>query len=144
MAGQDPNQDRENAGPVNQPEDETDSVLVKLSAENLDVSKQKVTTGRVKISRKTVHRQEEINELLTQEHVEIEHVAKEIPVDSIPDIREENGVTIIPVVEEKIEVVRTLILKEELHIKKVKKSTPFHKVVTLRSQELFVDRQEED
>ncbi|PLR37524.1 hypothetical protein CYR32_06855 [Chimaeribacter coloradensis] len=123
---------------------EVQEALIPLAQEQVDVSKEKVVKGRVTVTRKTVVHQQPIDELLHKEQVEVKRIPKGERVDVIPAIREENGVTIIPVVEEEIEVIRRLVLKEELHIKKVTTQQPFQDIVTLRSQEVSIDRQEEE
>ncbi|QCR38589.1 hypothetical protein C1N62_20250 (plasmid) [Nissabacter sp. SGAir0207] len=117
---------------------------IPLAQEKLDVTKQQVVSGRVTVTRKTVHHEHPINEMLRHEQVEVQRVPKGERVDTMPTIREEDGVTIIPVVEEEIEVIRRLVLKEELHIKKVAIHKPFQDSVTLRSQEVSIDRQEDE
>ncbi|WP_241506146.1 YsnF/AvaK domain-containing protein [Chimaeribacter arupi] len=123
---------------------EVQEALIPLAQEQVDVSKEKVIKGRVTVTRKTVLHEQPIDELLHKEHVEVQRIPKGERVDVIPAIREENGVTIIPVVEEEIEVIRRLVLKEELHIKKVTTQQPFQDSVTLRSQEVSIERQEDD
>jgi uncharacterized protein (TIGR02271 family) len=123
---------------------EVQEALIPLAQEQLDVSKEKVIKGRVTVTRKTVLHEQPIEELLHKEQVEVKRIPKGERVDVIPAIREENGVTIIPVVEEEIEVIRRLVLKEELHIKKVTTQQPFQDSVTLRRQEVSIDRQEDD
>lgn len=144
MTKQELTQDSTQKESFEQSDEQINSHIIKLAEESIEISKAKIKTGHVKVTRKTQEHQEHINDVLTEERVEIERVTKNITVESMPEIREENGILIIPVVEEKIEVVRTLILKEELRINKVTKNTPFHEVVTLRSQTLSVERQEED
>lgn len=117
---------------------------IALAEEEVEFSKQTVSGDRVTVTRKTSHQQHVIDELLTQEHVEIEHVAIGEKVSTMPPIREENDLVIIPIVEEKIEVIRTLILKEEIHIKKVTTDERFHQVVELRSQQAIINRTKDD
>lgn len=116
---------------------------IPLAHEQVTFSTEKVTEGRVTVTRKTVEKQQSIEEQLVHEQIEVRHIAKGTPVDSIPPIREEDGVTIIPVVEEQIEVIRRLVLKEEIHIIKKTESTPFKDVVTLKHQEVVIDRQDD-
>jgi uncharacterized protein (TIGR02271 family) len=117
--------------------------VLKLAEEQVTLSKQKVVDGRVTVTRFTSEHDEVINTLLNREKVEVEHVAKTQRVESMPDIREENGVLIIPVVEEEVEVIRRLVLKEELHIRKVQESVPFQEVVTRRKQHVKVEKDDD-
>lgn len=117
--------------------------VLKLAEEQVTLSKQKVVDGRVTVTRFTSEHDEVINTLLSREKVEVEHVAKAQRVESMPDIREENGVLIVPVVEEEVEVIRRLVLKEELHIRKVQESVPFQEVVTRRKQHVKVEKDDD-
>ncbi|MFH8133240.1 DUF2382 domain-containing protein [Pantoea osteomyelitidis] len=117
--------------------------VLKLAEEQVTLSKQKVVDGRVTVTRFTSEHDEVINTLLNKEKVEVEHVAKAQRVESMPDIREEDGVLIVPVVEEEVEVIRKLVLKEELHIRKVQESVPFQEVVTRRKQHVKVEKDDD-
>jgi stress response protein YsnF len=61
-------------------------------------------------------------------------------VESIPPIRREGNVTIVPVVEEVLKVERYLVLKEEVHIRRVKQTERFQETVTLRRQQAQISR----
>ena len=118
-------------------------VTLKLAEEQIALTKQKIVDGHVRVTRSTTEHDEVISTLLNREKVEVEHVAKAQRVETMPEIREENGVLIIPVVEEEIEVVRRLVLKEEIHIRKVQDSVPFQDVVTRREQQVKIERDDD-
>ncbi|MCZ4059377.1 DUF2382 domain-containing protein [Pantoea sp. LMR881] len=127
-----------------QPEHNKDAeVTLKLAEEQIALTKQKVVDGHVRVTRSTTEHDEVISTLLQQEKVETERVAKAQRVESIPEIREENGVLIVPVVEEEIEIVRKLVLKEEIHIRKVQETAPFQEVVTRRKQQVKIERDDD-
>lgn len=127
-----------------QPEHNKDAdVTLKLAEEQIELTKQKVVDGRVRVTRSTTEHDEVINTLLNKEKVEVEHVAKAQHVESMPEIREENGVLIVPVVEEEIVVVRKLVLKEEIHIRKVQETVPFQEVVTRRKQQVNIEKEDD-
>jgi stress response protein YsnF len=70
-----------------------------------------------------------------------------IPIDRViaegevaPTIRTENGVTIIPVLEEVLVVEKRLILKEEVHIRQTTSGEAVEVPVTLRRQHAVVER----
>ena len=58
----------------------------------------------------------------------------------MPAIRQEGDVTIVPVVEEIVVVERRLMLKEELHVRRVRSTHRHEETVTLRYQEAEVVR----
>jgi uncharacterized protein (TIGR02271 family) len=114
--------------------------IIPLYAEEAKVSKRVVETGQVQVTRTTQSRQEVIDELLERELVEVERIPVDRPVESIPPIRREGNVTIVPVVEEVLKLERYLVLKEEVHIRRVKQTERFQETVTLRRQQAQVSR----
>jgi uncharacterized protein (TIGR02271 family) len=114
--------------------------VIPLLQEELSVAKRVVETARVRVSRVTHDHQQLVDELLNHEKVEVERVPVDRPVDAMPSIRQEGEVTIIPVVEEVLKVERCLVLKEEVHIRRVKTTERHQEQVTLRKQEVLVSR----
>jgi stress response protein YsnF len=58
----------------------------------------------------------------------------------MPSVRQEGDVTIIPVVEEVVKIERHLVLKEEVHIRRVKHTERHQETITLRRQEAVISR----
>jgi stress response protein YsnF len=58
----------------------------------------------------------------------------------MPSVRQEGDVTIIPVVEEILVVERRLVLKEEVHIRRIKTTERHQEQIKLRRQEATVSR----
>lgn len=114
---------------------------IPLVEERPRIEKQVVERGVVKIETSAAERTETISETLTHEEIEISHVPMNVTVDAVPEIREENDVIIIPVVEERIVVSKRLVLTEELHVHRRKVSEPASIPVTLRSTEIAVQRE---
>ena len=56
-------------------------------------------------------------------------------VDTVPEIRTDGEVTILPVVEERIVVTRGLILKEEIHVSRRRSVETVQIPVSLRRQQ---------
>ena len=84
--------------------------------EQLELSKRKVERGRV-VVRTYVEERDEVAEIeLQQQDVTIERIAHGVAIETAPAVREEDGVLIIPVVEEQLVVTTRLILKEEIRI----------------------------
>ena len=77
---------------------------------------------------------------LVRERVEVERVAIGKPIDAIPAVRQDGDTTIIPVVEEILVVERRLVLKEEIHIHRVRTTEQHQERVTLHRQEAVVTR----
>jgi uncharacterized protein (TIGR02271 family) len=114
--------------------------VIPVCEEELSVTKRVVETARVRVSRVTHTHQQLVDELLQQEKVEVEHVLIDRQVEVMPSIRQEGDVTIIPVVEEVLKVERHLVLKEEVHLRRIKKTERYQESVTLRRQEAEITR----
>lgn len=82
-----------------------------------------------------------LRETLSHEEVEVERVPVDREVSAMPAIREEGDVTIVPVVEEILVVERRLRLKEELHIRKVRRTEEVEVPVTVRATRATVERE---
>lgn len=121
-----------------------DEVVLSVAEEELTVTREQILESRVRVQRSTTVHDETVNMLLRREKVEVMHVPKNQRVDSMPEIREEDGVLIVPVVEEEVEVIRRLVLREELHIRKTEQEVPFEQTVPLRRQQVSVQREEDD
>jgi uncharacterized protein (TIGR02271 family) len=124
------------AGTAN-PDRET---VIPVFEEELSVAKRVVETARVQVSRVTHSHQQMVDELLRHEKVEVERVPINQPIDTMLSIRQEGEVTIIPVIEEVLKVERRLILKEEVHIRRIQHTERHQEMVTLRKQEALVSR----
>jgi stress response protein YsnF len=119
---------------------DADDVVLNRVEEQVELTKQRVVDSHVSVTRSTIEQQEVVSTLLNKDRVEVKHVPKMQYVDEMPAIREEEGVMIVPVVEEEIHIIRKLVLKEELHIYKVQETVPFEEVVTLRKQQVQVEK----
>lgn len=116
-----------------------------LAEEQAEITKTKVVDRRVRLTQ-TTHAEEKVLETeLSQEQVVVEHVLKNVPVEenNIPQVREEGDTLIIPVIEEQVEIIRRYVLKEEVHIRKVKTTEPYQETVILRRQEFDISTDEE-
>jgi uncharacterized protein (TIGR02271 family) len=116
------------------------SETVRLHAEELAVARERVQTGRVRVQVVTREHEELVDVSLTRENVEVERVAINRPVDAIPPTRQEGDTTIVPLVEEVLIVERRLILKEELHVRRVHATEQHRERVVLRHQEAVITR----
>jgi len=65
-------------------------------------------------------------------------------VDEAPAVRTENGVMIVPVLEEVLFVEKRLVLKEEIHIRRQRTTETVEMPVTLRKQRAVVEHLTED
>lgn len=119
---------------------DNDRVAVQLAAEELVVTKEKHETGRVRVSTVTRQHEELVDELLEREDIAVERVPIGKRIEAIPAVREEADTIIVPIVEEVLVVERHLMLKEEVHIRRVRGTERHQERVTLRKQEAVITR----
>jgi uncharacterized protein (TIGR02271 family) len=114
--------------------------VIPVFEEELSVAKRVVETARVSVSRVTHQHEQLVDELLQHEKVEVERIPFDRQIEAMPSIRQEGDVTIIPIVEEVLTVERHLVLKEEVHIRRIKQTERHQEMVILRRQEATVSR----
>ena len=115
-------------------------IVVPVVVEELEVQKRPVETGKVRITKVVHEREALVDEPLVRENVAITRVPIQRVVDGPVPVREENGTTIISVVEEVLVVEKRWMLREEIHIRKQRVETHQPQRVTLRSEEVQVER----
>ena len=113
---------------------------IPLVEEQVDIGKRETERGRVIIRTHVEEREELADIVLRQEEVSVERVPVGMPVDSAPPVREENGVLIVPVLEEQLVIQTRLILKEELRITRTSRTEHVRQPVRLRSEQAEVVR----
>ena len=116
-----------------------DQVLA-LHVEEVAVAKRMVPRGLVRVSKVTESRDHLVQETLRHQRVEVERVEIGIYVDHVPPTRHEDGVTIIPVLEEVIVTERRLLLKEEIRLRTVITTEGHVETIALRSQKAVIER----
>ena len=119
-----------------------DDIVVPLLEEHARIEKEPVATGRVRIQKLVDTIEEEASAVLEGERVEISRVAVDRVVDAAPPVRMEDGVMIVPVMEEVLFVEKRLVLKEELHIRRRATTETVAVPVTLRKERAVIDRVE--
>lgn len=128
--------------PVNQASasaSNADDRTLLLHAEVINVAK-RVHKTLVRAARTTSLRDTVVEEDLARERVIVEHVPIGRVVDEVPPVRQEGDVTILPVVEEEVVIVRRLVLKEEVHLRRVRTTERHVETVSLREQTVTVTR----
>ena len=114
--------------------------VIPLVEETATVAKRDVVTGRVRVRTVTEAVEELARADVRQESVEVTRVPIDRVVETLPEIRTEGDVTILPVVEEEVVVMKRLVLKEELHIRRRVETETVEVPVTLRKQRAEVER----
>lgn len=136
---------------LNQPWQETDSVSADQSArqetvipvieEQLHIEKKVSKAGTVRILKQVTEHEQTVTIPLLDEEVQVERVAVNQFVDSPPPaLRYEGETLIIPIIKEVAVVEKRLMLVEELHIVKRQNQKQETRQVTLRKEEVTVER----
>ena len=113
---------------------------IPLHAEDLTVSKLLVADDIVRVRTVTGEHATFVDETLNHERVQIERVPIGRQVEAIPPVRQEGDTTILSVVEETLVIERRLILKEEIHIRRLHVAERHQEAVVLRKQEAVITR----
>ena len=114
--------------------------VIPVIEEQLVVGKREVEIGTVQL-RKTVREHEERVEIpLMKEVAIVERVPRNEYVSVAPPVRTEGDTLVIPVVEEVVEVLKRLVLKEEVHVRRERRETRESHTATVRAEEVRVER----
>jgi stress response protein YsnF len=111
-----------------------------LHAEDLTVAKLEVADDIVRVRTVTGEHETFVDETLNHVRVQIERVPIGRQVEAIPPVRQEGDTTILSVVEETLVIARRLILKEEIHIRRLHVAERHQEAVVLRKQEAVITR----
>jgi len=115
-------------------------VTIPLIEEEVRIEKREVSTGRVRVSTLIETVEENVRADLKGEEVEVTRVPVDRVVTEAPSIRTEGDVTIIPVLEEVLFVEKRLVLKEELHVRRLVTDETVEIPVTLRKERASIER----
>ena len=115
-------------------------VVIPVIAEEVEIAKRQVTSGRVQISKHVHEREELIDVPLIHQEVRVERVPVDMPIEEPPKVRYEGDTMIIPVLEEVLVVEKQLRLKEEVRVTMVQSEVREPTQVTLREEEVEVNR----
>ncbi len=111
-------------------------------AEKVTVHKTVADNGGLRV-RKVVHADVvEVDEELTSQAVKLTRVPIDREVFGPVEVRYEDGVTIIPVVEERLVIRRQRILVEEVHLGRTSHTKRAPQSVTVRREEIIAERQD--
>jgi uncharacterized protein (TIGR02271 family) len=115
-------------------------IVLPVVAEELTVGKRVVETGRVHLRTVVTERQETVDVPLERAEVDVERVEIGQFVETAPTARQEGDVLIIPLLEEVLVVEKRLRLTAEVHVRLRKTTSREPQQVTLRREEIAMDR----
>lgn len=120
-----------------------ESGTIPVLSEDLVVERRSRVTGGVRLHKRVSDRVAEIDESVVRERVVVERVPIDEPITDgrIPQVHErEDGVLVVPVLEEVLVVQKRLVLREELHVRRVREETRERQSVPLRREHVDVER----
>jgi len=122
---------------------EKDDSFIPIIEEELQVEKKTVEKGRVIIS-KTINEESKILDLpSTNEEVRVERIPINKVIEEMPAaVRYEGNTMIIPVLQEITVVEKKILLVEEIHVTKSTFSSTETKEITLRKEEIKIERRD--
>jgi uncharacterized protein (TIGR02271 family) len=118
----------------------TDSAVIPVMQEELQVGKRVIETGRVRINKTVDERVEVVDEPLVIEDFDIERVPVNRVIDKPAEVEYEGDTVLLPVMEEELVVEKRLILKEIIRVTRRKEKINRPQRVRLRSEEVTVER----
>lgn len=114
--------------------------VVALSEETLSIDKRSVVVGKVRVRTETDTVESAANVDLQHEGFEVTRVEMNRAVDAVPPVRTDGDLTIFSVVEEVVVVEKRLVLKEEIHLRRLSTRESVEVPVTLRRQRAILER----
>jgi hypothetical protein len=120
-------------------------LVIPVVEERLEVSRERVETGRVRIRKSVEAREVVVDDPLKRETVRVEHVPiNQVVTGDVPQVREEGDVTVIPILEERVVTRTELVLVEEVRIHRDHSEYHDPQRLTLRKEVVDVERFGED
>ena len=99
-------------------QDSDAAMVIPVIQEEINVDKQVIETGKVRISKRISEHEELVDVPLFREEVVVERVPVNLFVEEPPPVRQEGDTMIIPVVREEIIIQKRILLVEELRVRK--------------------------
>ena len=124
----------------NDAQNENGTTVIPVIEEQIVVDKYIVERGKVRVSKRISEHEEIVDEPLFHEEVRVERVPINQVIETAPGVRNEGDTLVIPVVEERIFVEKRLVLVEELRVKKELVETHQPQKITLRKEQVEINR----
>lgn len=122
-----------------------DEMVIPVIQEELDIETENIVRQVVRVHKRVETREETVNTTLNHEEVIVERIpANSLIEETVPKIRKEKGVLIIPVIEEVLVVEKRLLLKEEVRISKRRTKSTTPQKILLRREVVEIERKDPD
>ena len=119
----------------------SDELRIPILEEEAYVTKRRAATERVTVNTRTEENHVVVRDELRHERVEVVRVPVNREVREAPPTRVEDGVTIVPVLEERLVVEKRLFVVEELHLRRTATVQAVELPTTLRRTRVEVERE---
>jgi uncharacterized protein (TIGR02271 family) len=114
--------------------------IVPVIEEQVSVGKRVVERERVRLRTRTSAREEIVDVPLVEEEVRVQRVEVGRIVDAPEPPRQHGDTLVVPVYEEVLVVEKRLLLREELHVTRVRHERHDRRSVVLRREDVEVER----
>lgn len=114
---------------------------IPIVEESLFIEKTLVQTGKVRVQTFVDEQQVVLRDTVRREHVEVERVPIGREVETAPEVREEGEFLIVPVVEERLVIVKRFFVVEEIRLRRAAETVPVELPATRRVMRAEVHRQ---
>ncbi|BAU40309.1 hypothetical protein O77CONTIG1_00106 [Leptolyngbya sp. O-77] len=110
-----------------------EEIVIPIMAEEAALTVQQVTRGKVQVRTRFDTVEQVLESPVMREELIVEHIPRNQPIQGDPpQVREENGVQIIPILEEVLVSRKQLLLREEVRISKRRVTESIPQAITLR------------
>lgn len=117
--------------------------VIPVVEETVEVGKKVIEKAKVRVSKTVNHNIESYDIPLSSEEIVVKRVPKNELVDKVPEgIRYEGDIMIIPVLKEVAVIEKRIMLVEEIHVSKYKYNKVETREITVRKEEVHVERTE--
>ena len=113
--------------------------VIPVVQERVAIEKGQIEGRTVTVTTRPVIESQTISESVMRETVTVERVPVGKVVDSVPSVREEGDLTVVPVVEERLVVTRQLVLTEEIHLRRTRVEETDEQTIELRRTVVDID-----
>ena len=113
---------------------------ISLTEEVAHIEKRAVQTGKVTVRTVVDTQTRHLEASLSGQTVSVERIPVDREISTVPAIRTEGGVTIIPVVEERLIVEKRLVLVEEIRVTLAETVETVDMPVELRKQRALIEK----
>ena len=121
-----------------------------VERERIQIVEEQLEVGKV-LRENTVHIHTGVEEILEPYSVELESTVVDVHyvdinkvVDTLPQTRKEDGVTIIPVFEERLVLRKEIVLTQEVHLRHQTRIDTVEDEVALRKTKVELERDDEE